>query len=135
MKLEDVLQASDLHEGQEQQQQGADSGKTTFIWMLLATMKKSFYNIDVTNPLNPTAAELFVNNKEEFNRRAEACVEESINNVHNNPPNSSLKFSEADPAHDETLKNFLESKQQPSFLTSMIKGVQQGVTSLFNMPY
>jgi len=59
MRLDDVVhqQQQEDDEGQEQQG-GPATGKTTFIWMILATMKKSFYNIDVSNPVNPKAADM-----------------------------------------------------------------------------
>ena len=66
------------------------------IWQVLLYARRSFYKIEVNNPLNMEAASLYEKDQEEFRARARSCVmdwKEALYSVREHPDPSYLIFS------------------------------------------
>eukprot|EP01089_Gocevia_fonbrunei_P001121 TRINITY_DN1105_c0_g1_i1.p1 TRINITY_DN1105_c0_g1~~TRINITY_DN1105_c0_g1_i1.p1 ORF type:complete len:239 (-),score=29.78 TRINITY_DN1105_c0_g1_i1:78-794(-) len=119
-----------------------------YIWQILVYIKRLFYIIEHTNPANTEASELYATSPEEFIEQAKQSVQNSINNVHKNPPNSSIRFNPYDDEiHRETYQKLFGKKNSSgmdlegalsSIGTMFSVGVSKGFSGLskiVNIPY
>ncbi|PRP78684.1 hypothetical protein PROFUN_13423 [Planoprotostelium fungivorum] len=76
--------------------------ETDYLWQVLNYVKRVFYKIDTIEPLNQAAADMFVNNRQEFQEEARKCAEESAEScVHLN----GMKFTK----YDDTIHGSIQS--------------------------
>eukprot|EP01041_Mallomonas_annulata_P007624 gene7623-15611_t len=74
-----------------------------FIVTVLTFLKKIFYMQNFQkypSVPNETARNIFTNDKEEYLRLVEECVQDSLKRIHETFPNNTIIFTEPKPAHD-----------------------------------
>ncbi|XP_045116000.1 AKT-interacting protein-like isoform X1 [Portunus trituberculatus] len=94
------------------------------LWHVLLYVRRCFYKIETSHPLNPEAAVLFDSDNEMFQVRVRSCVEESKRAMYEPPASAAsdphaIVFSPFQPAvHDTVLE---ELKKDRSESTSSLK--------------
>eukprot|EP01118_Nematostelium_gracile_P017462 TRINITY_DN7467_c0_g1_i1.p1 TRINITY_DN7467_c0_g1~~TRINITY_DN7467_c0_g1_i1.p1 ORF type:complete len:237 (+),score=44.75 TRINITY_DN7467_c0_g1_i1:84-794(+) len=108
-----------------------------FLWHILAFVKKSFYQIDLQNPLNNEAADLFATNKQEFTSKVENCVSSSLQSVYVNPDNSNLQFSDWKEEFETTRKAILNKGFEGKDVvgSSWMSSVSSGFSKILSIKY
>ncbi|KAF0694719.1 Aste57867_14395 [Aphanomyces stellatus] len=83
-----------------------------YIVSVLVYMKSIFYSkefsSDARRVANSKALEMFRRNPEAYVEQVDACVEKSLENMYQNEPNSSLRFTKPIPAHEKLRQEFLQ---------------------------
>lgn len=111
------------------------------IWHLLLYARRIFYKIEPNDPHNVEAANLFVNDIDQFQLKAAECAQQSIKRLYDLPtiddPHA-IRFSEWDPqVHGELYQQLLghkksENETTKGTATQGLSWVQKGTLQIFS---